>query len=137
MKIYQCFRTGASQSIHNMCGSRNFYRGEGGWSRPDGKKTALTAFSVCLFCVALKLLTEVFQRGSFIFQGSIFFQGGGGSEFNFYRNPYITCDFLSPPPLDPRMHNNLYSSCSSLLKRQKSPSIILPNSFMCWIFVIC
>ena len=51
--------------------------GEGG-SRPKGKKTALTAFSVCLFCVALKLLTEVFQRGSFIFQGSIFFPGGGG-----------------------------------------------------------
>ena len=63
-----------------MCGSRGGGGGGGrggGGSRPDGKKTALTAFSVCLFCVALKLLTEVFQRGSFIFQGSIFFQGGG------------------------------------------------------------
>ena len=34
----------------------------GGGSRPDGKKTALTAFFfVCLFCVVLNLLTEGFQ----------------------------------------------------------------------------
>ena len=42
-----------------MCGSGNFYRG---WSRPDGKKTALTAIvCACLFCVVLNLLTEGFQ----------------------------------------------------------------------------
>ena len=37
--------------------------GGGGGSRPDGKKTALTAFFffVCLFCVVLNLLTEGFQ----------------------------------------------------------------------------
>ena len=61
MNIYKCFGTGASQSKHNMCGSRNFYQG-GGDSRPDGKKTALTAFFfVCLFCVVLNLLTAGFQ----------------------------------------------------------------------------
>ena len=59
-----------------MCGSRNFYQGGGG-SRPDGKKTALTAF-VCLFvlCSPQPINREVpmvlFQRGSIIFQG-----GGG------------------------------------------------------------
>ena len=55
-----------------------------------------------------------FQRGSIIFQGVQLYpgMGGGGPNVNFYRSPYITCDFLSPPPrLDPRMHNNLYSSC--------------------------
>ena len=65
----------------------------------------------------------LFERGSIIFQGVQLFPGmggggGGGPNVNFYRNPYITCDFLSPP-LDLRMHNNLYSSCSSLLKRHK------------------
>ena len=58
----------------------------------------------------------LFQRGSIIFQGVQLFPGrGGGPNVNFYRNPFITCAFLSPP-LDPRMHNNLYSS---LLKRHK------------------
>ena len=55
----------------------------GGGSRPDGKKTALTAFSVCLLCVVLKLLTEGFQwfyfRGGLSFsRGSTFCRGGGG-----------------------------------------------------------
>ena len=60
--------------------------GGGGGSRPNGKKTALTAFFlfVCLFCVVLNLLSEGFQwfyfRGSIIVRGSNFFQewGGGG-----------------------------------------------------------
>ena len=56
----------------------------------------------------------LFQRGSIIFQGVQLFPGTG-ANVNFYRNPYITCDFLFPPPLDPRMHNN----CSSLLKLHK------------------
>ena len=126
MNIYKCFRTGASQSKHNMCGSRNFY--QGGGSRPEGKKTALTAFFIFFVCVVLNLLTEGFQwfyfreglsfsRGVQLFPGT-WVGGGGGPNVNFYRNPYITCDFLSPP-LDPNMHNNLYSSCSSLLKRHK------------------
>ena len=51
-----------------------FIRGGGG---------VLTAFSVCLFCVVLKLLTEGFQwfyfRGGLSFsRGSTFFRGGGG-----------------------------------------------------------
>ena len=66
MNIYKCFGTGASQSKPNMCGSRNFYQGGGGGgSRPDGKKTALTAFLFCLFCVVLNLLTEGFQWFNF------------------------------------------------------------------------
>ena len=102
VNIYKCFRTGASQSKHNMCGSRNFYQGG---SRPDGKKTALTVFfSVCFVCpqpINRGIPVVLFQRES--------------KNVNFYRNPYITCDFLSPP-LDPRMHDSLYSSFSSLLK---------------------
>ena len=133
MNIYKCFRTWASQSKHNMCGSRNF--NQRGGSRPDGKKTALTVF---FLCVILNLLTEGFQwfyfrEGLSFSRGSNFFQelgGGGGPNVNFYRNPYITCDFLSPP-LDPRMLNNLYSPCSSLLKRHKiaTDSICL----FCWL----
>ena len=69
-------------------------------SRPDGKKTALTVF----FFVVLNLLTEGFQwfyfrEGLSFSRGSNFFQEWGGPNVNFYRNPYITCDFLSPPPL--------------------------------------
>ena len=57
--------------------------------------------------VVLNLLTEGFQwfyfrEGLSFSRGSNFFQecgggGGGGPNVNFYRNPYITCDFLSPP----------------------------------------
>ena len=56
MNIYKCFGTGASQSKHNTCGSRNFYQGGG---VPDPALTAF--FFVCLFCVVLNLLTEGFQ----------------------------------------------------------------------------
>ena len=80
MNIYKCFRTWASQSKHNMCGSRNFnQRG-----RPDGKQTALTVFFFFV-CVVLNLLTEGFQwfyfrDGLSFSRGSNFFQecGGGG-----------------------------------------------------------
>ena len=81
----------------------------GGGSRPDSKKTALTAFFfVCLFGIVLNLLTEGFQwfyfrEGLSLSGGSSFFQergggggGGGGPNVNFYRNPYITCDFYPP-----------------------------------------
>ena len=131
MNIYKCFRTWASQSKHNMCGSRNF--NQRGGSRPDGKKTALT---VCFLCSPQPINRGVpmvlFQRGSIIFQGVQLFpgMGGGGPNVNFYRNPYITCDFLFPPPLDPSMHNNLYSSCSSLLKRHK---ICNRQYLFCWL----
>ena len=90
---------------------KEFYiRGGGGGgvggSRPDGKKTALTAFFlfVCFLFVLCSpqpinrgVPMVLFQRGSIF---SNFFQerGGGGPNVNFYRNPYITCDFLSPPP---------------------------------------
>ena len=89
VNIYKCFRTGASQSKHNMCGSRNFFiRGGGGGSRPDGKKTALTAFFlfVCFLFVLCSpqpinrgVPMVLFQRGSIF---SNFFQelGGGGSK---------------------------------------------------------
>ena len=104
VNIYQCFRTGASQSIHNMCGSRNFYQGGGGGGggvQTRRQENSLDSF--CLFCVVLNLLTEGFQwfyfRGVFHFPGVLSFSrggGGGGPNVNFYRNPYITCDFLSP-----------------------------------------
>ena len=69
-----------------MCGSRNFYQGG---SRPDGKKTALTAFFFVLFffvfCSPQPINRVVpmvlFQRGSIIFQGVQLFpgtEGGGG-----------------------------------------------------------
>ena len=78
--------------VYITCADQGIFIGGGGGGGGGGPD--LTARKL-----ALKLLTEVFQRGSFIFQGSIFFQGGGGDpNVNFYRNPYITCDFLSPPP---------------------------------------
>ena len=67
-----------------MCGSRIFYRGGGGGSRPDGKKTALTVFffSVCFVCSPQPINRGVplvlFQRGSIIFQGVQLFRGTGG-----------------------------------------------------------
>ena len=61
--------------------------------------------------------------------GPTFSKGGGGPTFSrggvqmlISLETHITCDFpvgsLSPP-WDPRMHNNLSLSCSSLLKRHK------------------
>ena len=133
VKIYQCFRTGASQSIHNMHGSRNFHQGGRG-SRPDDQKRNSLDNVVCFFFVfflfspqLILQFTEVVQR--FFFRGGpTFSKGGGGS--NFFEGggvqmlisieTHITCDFPvgSPPPIppwDPRMHDNLYLSCSSLL----------------------
>ena len=60
----------------------------------------------------------LFQRGSNFLRGV--------PNANFYKKNHTTYDFpvwggvWTPiPPLDPRMHNNLSSSCSSFLKRQK------------------
>ena len=85
VKIYQCFRAGASQSIHNMCGSRNFYQGGGGGIQTRRQKTALTAFFLLFFflCVVLNLLTEWFQwfnfrEGLSLSRGSNFSRNGGG-----------------------------------------------------------
>ena len=54
-----------------------------------------------------------FPRGGVIFQGGVstLFQGGGGPNANFYRNPYTYLLFSrggvrTPyPPLDPHMGN--------------------------------
>ena len=52
------------------------------------------------------VLLHIFQGG-----GSNFFQGGGGPNANFYRNPYnynlwFSRGVWTPyPPLDPQMYN--------------------------------
>ena len=61
MNIYKCFGTGASQSKHNMCGSRNFYQGGGVQTRRQENSVDSVFLFVCLFCVVLNLLTEGFQ----------------------------------------------------------------------------
>ena len=63
MNIYKCFGTGANQSKHNMCGSRNFYQGGGGGGVQTGRQenSLDSVFLACLFCVVLNLLTEGFQ----------------------------------------------------------------------------
>ena len=126
VKVYQCFRTRASQ-VYITCVDQGIFIREG--SIPDGKNTDLPAFFWFVLC-SLQPINRgfpmvLFQRGSIIFQGVHLFPGtggggggGGGPNVDFYRNPYITFDFLSPP-LDPRMHNNLYTYCSSLLKLHK------------------
>ena len=123
MNIYKCFRTGAKQSKHNMCGSRNIYQGGGIQIRRQENSLDSVFFVLLVLCSPLPINRGVpmvlFQRGSVIFQGVQLFRGMGGPNVNFYRNPYITCDFIPPPPLDPRLHNNLYSSCSSLLNATK------------------
>ena len=115
LTIYQCFRTGASQSIHNMCGSRNFYQWWGGGVQTRRQENSFDSFFFLFVLCSPQPINRgapmvLFKRGSIIFQGvQLFFRngGGGGPNVNFYRNPYITCDFLSPiPPLNPRMHNN-------------------------------
>ena len=76
----------------------------GGVQTRRQKKTALTTF-FCLFVLCCPqpinrgVPMVLFQRGSIIFQGVHLFQEGGGPNvnfYNFYRNPYITCNFLSP-----------------------------------------
>ena len=77
VNIYKRFRTGAKQSKHNMCGSRNIYqRG----SRPDGKKTALTAFISLVLCSPQPINRGVPIVGLLFSRGSNFFEerGGGG-----------------------------------------------------------
>ena len=61
MNIYKCFGTGASQSKHNVCRSRNFYQGGGGVQTRRQENSLDSVFFVCLFCVVLNLLTEEFQ----------------------------------------------------------------------------
>ena len=61
-------------------------------------------FFVCLFvlCSPQPINREVpmvlFQRAYHFAGGPTFSRTGGGPNVNFYRNPYITCDFLFPPP---------------------------------------
>ena len=92
MKIYQCFRTGARQSIRNMCGSRNFYRGGGGGVQARWQENSLGSVFFCLFCLVLNLFTEGFQ----------WFYFRGGPSFSrvvqmlISIETHITCDFLSP-----------------------------------------
>ena len=108
VKIYQCFRTGASRSIHNICGSREFLSGGGGgWVEVPGptarNETALTTLDVFFFVFFFRLVLNLFcslQRWSngcisegvqlFPRGGSNFFKagGGGGPNANFYRDPY-------------------------------------------------
>ena len=104
VNIYKCFRTGAKQSKHNMCGSKNIYQGRWGGVQTRRQENSLdSVFCFRLFCVALNLQPinrgvpiVLFQRGSIVFQGVQLFRrtgggGGGGPNVTFYRNPYITC----------------------------------------------
>ena len=93
MKIYQCFRTGASQSIHNMCGSRNFY--QGGPARWQENSLGSVFF---MFCSVL-FSPQPNYRGvpMVLFQrGPSFSTGGGGVQMLISIETHITCDFLSP-----------------------------------------
>ena len=70
--------------VNITCADQGIFSGRGGRGyRPDGKKTALTAF-FCLFvlCSSQPINRGVpmvlFQRGSIIFQGVQLFPGMGG-----------------------------------------------------------